>query len=113
MLRTRRKHPVRLQTSLRDQVVHEDPDVGICATQLNCLRSRRFARGVDTCHQALGSSLFVTRRPVDLSSEKKSLDTFAFEAAVQLSGLDEVVLDGVAGPQQGGVLESGKRVDQI
>src|SRR5262249_11293414 len=61
----------------------------------------------------LGSSLFVTRRPVDLSSEKKSLDTFAFEAAVQLSGLDEVVLDGVAGPQQGGVLESGKRVDQI
>jgi hypothetical protein len=55
----------------------------------------------------------VSRRPVDLPGEKQSADALGFQAPIQLGRLNEVVLDGVAGTQQDGILQPGKRMHQI
>src|SRR5205814_2940108 len=50
---------------------------------------------------------------IDLTCQKQSRDPFGFEVAGQLGRLDEVVLDGIAGTKQHGVVESGQGMNQI
>src|SRR5439155_25466986 len=109
----RREPPVRLETTLGDEVVHEDADVGLGTPKLESFGSPRHLRRVDSGHQPLRGGLFVTRRAVDLAREKQPFDALALEAAVQLRRLDEVVLHGVARSQHDRVLESRERVDEV
>ena len=64
-------------------------------------------RGVDAGHEALARGLFVAGGAVDLAGEVEAGDGLHAQAAVELGGVDGVVLDGVAGAQHLGVLEAG------
>ena len=46
MLRSRREHPIRLEATLGDQVVHENPDVGVVPPQLEAARAEHGMSGV-------------------------------------------------------------------
>ena len=70
-------------------------------------------RGVDAGNETLRRGFLVSRRPVDLAGEKQPGDALRFESPRQLRRLDEVVLDGVAGPQQHRVFETRQRVHQL
>ena len=72
MLRAGGEHPIRLEAALGDQVVDENPDVGLVAPQLERRRAPRRARRVDARHESLGRRLFVAGRAVDLPGEKES-----------------------------------------
>src|SRR5262245_36251581 len=100
MLRARREHPVRLEATLRDQIVDEYPDVRLVARQLEAFASRNPMRRVDAGDDALRGGFFVSRRSVDLSGEKQSGDALRLEPPIQLRRLNEVVLYGIAGTQQ-------------
>ena len=114
MLGARREHPVRLEAALRDQIVDEDADVRLVAAAARTpLVAATRARRIDAGHEALRRGLFVARRAVDLSGEKQPGDALRLERARQLGRLDEVVFDGVAGPQQHRVFEARQRVHEI
>ena len=52
--------------------------------------------GIDTRDEPLACCFFVAGGPVDLTSEEEACDDLALERMVQLCGVEEVVLDGVA-----------------
>src|SRR5262249_52723662 len=112
VLGTRRKHPVWLEASLRDQVIDENSDVGLIAPQLERIRAAREARRVDSSNDPLGSGLFIARCSIDLPGEKEPLNPLCLERARQLGRLYEVVLDGVPGPQYHGVFEARQGVNE-
>ena len=67
-------------------------------------------RGVDAGHQALAGGFFVAGGAVDLAAEEQAGDLARLERALEFSGIDRVVLDGVAGAQHLGVFEAGNRL---
>ena len=69
--------------------------------------SAEFAGGVDAGDDALAAGFFVTGSSVDLAGEEQSADGLHFERMSQLARIDGVVLDGVAGADHLGVLETG------
>ena len=73
----------------------------------------RALRGVDAGDQSLRRRLLVAGRAVDLPGEKQPGDALRFEAPRQLGRLDEVVLDGVPGPQQHRVFQPGQRMNEL
>src|SRR5829696_2720275 len=81
VLRARREHPVRLETSFGDQVVDEDADVCLVAPQLECRLAARTTRGVDARDHALGRGFLVAGSTVDLSREEQPRDALRFESA--------------------------------
>src|SRR5437016_12325950 len=99
MLRARREHPVRLEAAFGDQVVDENSDVRLIASELEAFAIQHTMRGVDARDKPLCRGFLVARRPVDLSSEEQSLDALGLEPARELGRLNEVVLDGVARTQ--------------
>ncbi len=75
------------------------------------LRRARCEGGVDAGHDALAGGLLVAAGAVDLAGEEEAGDGLDLEGAVELGGVDGVVLDGVAGAEHLGVLEAGDAVD--
>src|SRR6516165_1143802 len=69
--------------------------------------------GIYACHEALRGGLLVSRRAVDLTSEKQAADPLRLERARQLGRLDEIVFDGITRAQQHRVFEPRKRVNQL
>src|SRR5437870_8007797 len=57
----RRKHPVRLAGSLRNQVVNEDADIGLVAPEYNGLVTMHTSSRVDTGHESLCCGFLVGR----------------------------------------------------
>ena len=72
MLRARREHAIRLEASFRDQVVDEDADVRLVASQLERRLAPRVPCRVDAGDDALRRRLFVAGRAVDLTREEQS-----------------------------------------
>ena len=70
-------------------------------------------RGVDPGDQPLGRRLLVAGGPVDLPGEKQAGHPVRLERRAQLGGLDEVVLDRVAGPHHHRAFEPGQRVHEL
>ena len=52
--------------------------------------------GIDTSDEPLACCFFVAGGPVDLTCEEEACDDLALERMVQLCGVEEVILDGVA-----------------
>ena len=65
-----------------------------------------FQRGVDAGHQALAGSFFVAAGSVDLAGEVKLRNLLGFKRTLQLSRVDGIVFDGVAGAQHLSVFEA-------
>ena len=72
MLGSRGEHPIRLETSARNEVVYEDSDIRILPTQHEWVCLSRHACCVDPSDQALRRRFFVPRCAVDLPREKES-----------------------------------------
>src|SRR5438093_12665488 len=64
-------------------------------------------------NNSLRGRFLVAGRPVDLTGQKQARDSFGLEPSRQFGRLDEVVLDGIARPQQHGIFESWQRVNEI
>ncbi len=75
--------------------------------------AQRGSSGVQSGHQPLSRGLLITGRPVDLTREEQPGNAAGLQAVVEFRRLDEVVLDGIAGPQQGGVLETRQRMHEL
>ncbi len=106
VLRAAGEHAVGLARAPRYQVVDQNSEV-----RLASLRHPRRAlagrlRGVDARHQPLGGGLFISCRAVDLPCEEQPGDDSRLERGLQVSRVEEVVLDRVAGPGEVGVLET-------
>mmetsp|Transcript_4784 Transcript_4784/g.10545 ORF Transcript_4784/g.10545 Transcript_4784/m.10545 type:complete len:225 (-) Transcript_4784:863-1537(-) len=113
VLRPRRKHPIRLQSPLSDQIIDQNSDVGFIPPQnkrFRCLLSpvRRTGRSssIGSGDDPLGSGFFVSGRSAYLSCEVESGDGFGFEGVSENPGIDEVVFDVVAGADDFDVFEA-------
>src|SRR4051812_1977772 len=95
MLGARGKHAIRLEASLRDQIVDEDADVRLVALKFKTALATNGERRIHPCDEPLCGCFFVTGRPVDLSGKEEPSHTLRLQPAGQLGRLDEVVLDGV------------------
>ena len=112
-LGARGEHAVGLVGSLGDEVVDEDAGVALAAVHGEGRLAFEPERGVDAGHDALAGGFFVAAGPVDLPGEVEALHALDAEGAVELGGVDGVVLDGVAGAQHFGLFEAGDGVDDL
>ena len=99
------KHPVGLVDSLRDKVVDQHADIGFIAFQNDRLLPFQRPVGIDSRHQTLGCSLFITGRTVDLTGKIESCNPFGFERMVELRRRKIVVFDGVSGAENVQILQ--------
>lgn len=79
MCKKRRGGLTRLVDSLCDEVIDENTDKPVRAAQHKLLPLQRQPSGVDTGEDALRGRLFVTRRAVDLASQKEARDPLRLE----------------------------------
>ncbi len=101
---SRCEHPIRLRRSLGNQIINQNSDVCLVAPNDNGIQSFGSAGGVDSSHESLGTSLFVSRRAINLACQEQIAAYFCFECGVQLGWIGEVVFDGIGWPQNFGVL---------
>src|SRR5690348_13416195 len=87
-LSARGEHAIRLVGSLADQVVDQNRRVAICAVEHEGRLALHLQRSVDSRHDPLTRGLFVTRRPVDLTSKKQTRNLLRLQRAFELSGID-------------------------
>ena len=111
--RARSEHAVRLVGALGDEVVDEDAGVAFAAVHGEGRLAFEPKRGVDAGHDALAGGFLITACSVDLASEVEALHALDAEGAVELGGVDRVVLDGVAGAQHLGLVEAGDGVHDL
>src|SRR5262249_28469981 len=69
VLGTARKHPIRLFGSFGDEIVNENPDIGLRPIQDKWWKSLNLQRSVGSGNQPLSRRLFVSRGAVHLSSQ--------------------------------------------
>ena len=96
-----------------DEVVDHDADVGLGAAELDGVATERQACGVDAGHEALGGGLLVAGGAVDLAGQEEATGVADFEGTAELAGVDEVVLDGVAGAEHFGRFKAGDGADHL
>ena len=72
MLGSRREHSVRLEATLRDQIVDQNADVGLVPSQFESFAPDRQVRRVDAGDNSLRRGFLVTGRSVDLTREKQA-----------------------------------------
>jgi hypothetical protein len=69
--------------------------------------------GVESGEQALGGGFLVAGGAVDLAGEEQAADGLGFQRGIEAARVEVVVLDGVAGPQDVGVLQAGDGVHEV
>ena len=112
-LRARGEHAVWFIGPLGDEVVDEDSGVGLGAVEGEacCLFSAQGCANskgrIDSGHQSLAGCFLISTRPVDLTGQIEAGELLDRERAIQLGGVDGVVLDGVAGAEHLGGFEAG------
>src|SRR5262249_52739789 len=98
VLRTGREHAVGLETTLGDQIIDQDANVGLVASEAHARQSLRAPPSIHSRDESLSGGFLVTGCSVDLAGEKQPRDALRFERSAQRSRLDEVVFDGISGP---------------
>jgi hypothetical protein len=63
--------------------------------------------GVDSGDKPWPGRLLISRRPIDLSRQKKIFDPFGFERRKELRWGRKVIFDGIGRPQQDGLSRPG------
>ena len=105
-LGARGEHPVGLAGAAGDQVVDEDPEVGLRAVEDERRARLREAGRVDPGPEPLRRRLLVAGGAVDLAGEEEAADRLGLEGRGQLRRLHEVVLDRVGRPHDLGLLQA-------
>src|SRR5438045_319327 len=72
ILSTRCMQTIWLTHWTRDQVIDKDTDVGFVSPKHKPVLAAHMQGGIDTCHDPLSRRLFVSRRTVDLASQKQA-----------------------------------------
>src|SRR2546425_8758455 len=70
-------------------------------------------RRIDTREDSLRCRFLVARSAVDLSRKEQARDRFRFQRRPQVARIVVVVLDGVTGPQNVGLLQSADTAHQL
>ena len=96
VLGARGKHAVRLIHATGHQVIDEDTDIGLVATQGERLTSRNPLVGIDTGNQPLPCRFLIARRAVDLSCKVQVLHQFGLQRVIELRRVKEIIFDGIA-----------------
>ena len=107
------EHPVGLGYAAGDQIVDQDAQVSFIPPGAPWLTSPRGERGVQAGKQTLSGSLLVAGRAIDLAGKVKSANRLRLERGLQISRVEVVVLDRVAGSQDVRLFESLDRMDQV
>ena len=94
----RGEHPVRLAGAAGDEVIDQHPDISVGAVEHQRLRSARRERRVEAGDEALRRRLLIAGRAVDLPREIEPGKPPRLQARTKLARVDEIVLDGIAGP---------------
>ncbi len=112
VLRARREDAVRLGHPVRHEVVDHHADIGLRAVEADTGHVPAQAGGIQPGHQSLGRGFLVSGRPVDLPGQEQSRNVLQFESGAQRARVHVVVLHGIAGPQDAGLLQAGDGRDQ-
>ena len=87
MLGARREHAVRLEAALRDQVVHEDADVGLVALQFEpSFATSVFLAALMPAMMPCAAAFFVAGCAVNLTCEEQARHALGFKPARQPVG---------------------------
>ena len=81
VLRSAGKHPVRLLGAAGDQVVDQDADIRLGPAETKCGFTQDLEASIDSCHKALGCSLFVAGGAIDLARKKEAAAPGASQAS--------------------------------
>ena len=106
------KHPVGFSRSLSDQIINQDPNIGLVTPEHDWAFPPHAKRCIKACHDTLGRSLFVAGRPVNLSGEEKVLADLCFQPRLKLGWRCEIVLYRVSRPHDLRFLASDDSLDQ-
>ena len=98
ILRATAEHAVRLVRAEGDKVVNEDAKVRLVPLGRPRIAARHLARGVQPRQQPLGRRFLVARGAVDLAGEVQPRNRLRLKRGLEPARVEEVVLDGVAGP---------------
>src|SRR5688572_22948016 len=93
------EHAIRLAGAARDQVVDQHADVTLVPLRYERLERACAADGIDAGDEALRRGFFVARGAVDLPGEEQAAQRLCFERTCEIARIEEIVLDGVAGPR--------------
>ena len=81
-------------------------------TQRERIATLRPQGSVDSCNQALSGGFFVAGSAVNLTGEIQIFHQLGLEGRMKLGRREIIVFDGIAGPNNFSVLESGNGLDQ-
>src|SRR5690348_1213388 len=100
------EHAIGLTRASRNEIIDEHPDVGLAPLGQPGVAASQCEGGIDPGYQSLGGGFLVTCRAIDLPREKQSLNVTCLQRRSQVTGIEVVVLDRVAGPGEVCILES-------
>src|SRR6185437_6996601 len=100
------EHPIRLASTARDEVVDQHSQIGLAALRQPGLALADCQGRVDAGDEALRRRFLVARRAVDLAGKEQPPETSGLQRRLQIPGVEEVVLDRIAGAGQVRVLEA-------
>ena len=104
ILGPRREHAIGLGDATGHEIVDHDADVGLRAGERNRVTATGAAGRIEAGHEPLRGCFLVTRRPVDLSGQEKSpAMRFVSRTGLQFAGIDEIILDRIAGLSDDGI----------
>ncbi len=101
------EHAIGLGGTFRDEIVHENTEIGIGTGENQGRFSDELEGGIGSGEEPLPCGFFVAGGAVDLSGEVQVGDAFGFEGGMQLGGRTVVVFDGVARAKNLDILEAG------
>ncbi len=107
------EHAIGFAGAQGGEIVHHHAHVGLIPARMPGILVLGTQGGVQTGHQALGCRLFVTGSPVDLAGEEQVGDAFALHVRLEIPRIEEIVLDGIAGASDVGILEAPDRTDDL
>src|SRR5690348_7880110 len=113
MLGAAGKHAVGLAGPPGHQIVDQHAKVGLAALWHPGLALAAGERSIDAGDDSLRSSLFVTRRAVDLPGEEEAVEHARLERRAQIPGIEVVVFDRIPRPRQMGTLEPGDAAHEL
>ena len=106
VLRARGEHPIGFADAARDEVVDEHADIGFGAVEGDAVGAGGEARRIQPGDKPLRRRFLVAGRAVDLAGEEEARKALRLERRRELARIDVVVLDRIARPRHGGLLEA-------
>ena len=108
-----REHAIGLRDATGHEVIDHYSDIRVCPRHDEVGRpATRLQRSVHARDKTLARCLFIPGRAVDLPSQEQPRKPLHFQRRVQLPRIDVVILDRIAGPDHGSVLQAWDRLQK-